>query len=117
MEKRFLNIEELSQYLNIRKSKLYAMVEGGEIPCFRFGRLIRFKKQEIDAWVENHRQEVTDPNKEANEIFKGVKNPKMDIDHIVKEAVEAEKESRYNLDHGKPDRIKGLEKEVSDGTL
>lgn len=115
--KEFLNIKELSDYLNIRKSTLYLMVENKEIPFFRFGRLIRFKKQEIDDWVEGHRGESIDPVKRGREILKGAKNPKMDIDSIVKKSIEEVKNRRYNFPHGRPDRIKGLGKEVKDGTL
>ena len=37
MEKVFLNIDELSQYLGIKKSNLYAKVERQEIPFYRVG--------------------------------------------------------------------------------
>ena len=74
--KEFLNINELSDYLNMRKSTLYSMVENKEIPFFRFGRLIRFKKEEIDMWIENHREKTIDPDKKAKEILKGIKRPR-----------------------------------------
>jgi excisionase family DNA binding protein len=115
--KEFLNIKELSDYLNMRKSTLYSMVENKEIPFFRFGRLIRFKKQEIDDWVEEHREESIDPAKKGREIFRRVKNTRMDIDRVVKKTIEEVKNRRYNVPHGKPDRIKGLREEVEDGTV
>ena len=112
MTKEHLRIDDLSEYLNIKKSTLYSMVENKEIPFFRFGRLIRFKKQEIDDWVEGHREESIDSVKKGREIFKGVKNPKMDIDRIVQKSIESVKNSRYNLPHGKPDRNKASERKV-----
>jgi excisionase family DNA binding protein len=114
--KEFLNIEELSDYLNMRKSTLYSIVENKEIPFFRFGRLIRFKKQEIDDWVEEHREESINPAK-GREILGRVTNTRMDIDALVKNNIEEVKTRRYNLPHGKPNRIKGLRKEVENGTL
>ena len=39
MEKKFLNIDELSQYLGIKKSNLYSRVERKEIPFYRWGRM------------------------------------------------------------------------------
>jgi len=51
-------------------------VENKEIPFFRFGRLIRFKKEEIDMWIENHREKTIDPDKKAKEILKGIKRPR-----------------------------------------
>jgi excisionase family DNA binding protein len=117
MAKEFFDIYELSECLGIKKSTLYSMVENKEIPFFRFGRLLRFKKQEIDDWVEGHREESIDPAKKGREIFKGVKNSKMDVDRMVQKSIESVKNSGYNRCHGKPDRIKGLRKEVEDGTL
>jgi excisionase family DNA binding protein len=115
--KEFLNIKDLSDYLSMRKSTLYSMVESKEIPFFRFGRLIRFKKEEIDMWIENHREKTIDPAEKGREIFRRVKNTRMDIERVVKKTIEDVKDSGYNLPHGKPNRIKGLRKEVENGTL
>jgi len=59
MDKEFLNIKEVSQYLGIKISTLYFYVENGDIPHYRIGRLIRFKKQEVDQWMEGNKKEVT----------------------------------------------------------
>ena len=53
--KEILNIDELSEYLSIKKSSLYSKVEMKEIPFYRIGRLLRFKKAEIDHWLEKSR--------------------------------------------------------------
>jgi excisionase family DNA binding protein len=115
--KEFLTIKELSDYLNIRKSTLYSLVENKEIPFFRFGRLIRFRRGEIDMWIENHREKTIDSEKKAREILTGIKRPRVDINALVKKTIEEVKNRRYNVPHGKSDRIKGLRKEVEDGTL
>ena len=41
----------------------------------------------------------------------------MDIGKVVKKAIEGVNGMGYTALHGKPDRIKGLRKEVEDGTL
>ena len=119
MEKKFLNIEELSHYLGIKKSNLYSKVERREIPFYKWGRLIMFSKEEIDAFMDKCRIEIVDPAEEATRILRGKTRPKMDmnIDGIVKKAVDEAKKNKYNLPHGKPDQIRGLRKEVEDGTL
>lgn len=48
----YLKIEDISAYLNIKTKTLYAMVESGNIPHFRIGRLIRFKREDVDLWME-----------------------------------------------------------------
>jgi excisionase family DNA binding protein len=118
MEKKFLNIEELSLYLGLKKSNLYSKVERREIPFYKWGRLIMFNKDEIDAFVDRCRIEIVDLGKEAKRIQKRKARPGMDmnIDGIVKKAVDEVKRNKYNLPHGKPDH-KGLGEEVENGSL
>ena len=117
MEKMYLNIDELSQYLGIKKSNLYGKVERKEIPFYRLGRLIFFKKDEIDAFMEKCRVECFDIKKEAERVMKGANRSSMDVDKVVKNAIEGVNGTGYNRSHGKPDRFKGLRKEVENGTL
>ena len=117
MEKNFLTIDELSQYLGIKKSNLYAKVERKEIPFYRFGRLIVFKKEEVDAFMEKCRVECFDIKKEAERVMKSANRFRVDVNKVVKKAIEGVNGKGYNASHGKPDQIKGLRKEVEDGTL
>jgi len=117
MTKEFLNINDLSEYLSIKKSTLYSMVESGELPHYKIGRLIRFKRNDVDAWIETHRRERIEIDKRAKEILRVTARPNMDISSIVKKTIEEVKSRRYNVSYGKPDRIKGLRKEVKNGTL
>jgi excisionase family DNA binding protein len=48
----FFTVEELSRYLNVKPSKIRAMVFRRELPFLKFGRLVRFSRQEIDAWTK-----------------------------------------------------------------
>jgi len=48
----YLKIEDISSYLKIKNKTLYAMVESGDIPHYKIGRLIRFKKEDVDLWME-----------------------------------------------------------------
>ena len=113
----FLTITELSEYVNIKRSTLYSMVESGEIPHYRVRRLIRFKKQDVDAWMENHRLEGANVNKKAKGILRAVNKPATDINSTVKKSIAQIKGNLYTPEHGRPDRVKGLRKGVSDGTL
>ncbi len=117
MEKKFLTIEELSKYLGIKKSNLYSKVERKEIPFYRWGRLIMFKKDEIDAFMEKCRVEWFDIKKETERVMKGANRSRVDIDRVVQNAIDGVKGKGYTLQHGKPDQIRGSRKEVKDGTL
>lgn len=117
MAKEFLDIHDLSECLSIKRSTLYAMVENGELPHYKIGRLIRFKRNDVDAWMETHRRERIEIDKKAKEILKITVGERLDLNSIVKKSIESVKNSGYNRGHGKPDRIKGLREEVENGTL
>lgn len=117
MESCFLNMDEAARYTGIKKSNLYVKVERKEIPHYRVGRLIFFKKEEIGAWMEGNRVESIDPKKEAKAIMKKIESPSVDFDRLIKNAIDGIKEKPYTSGHGKSDRIKGLRKEVSNGAL
>jgi excisionase family DNA binding protein len=48
----WLTLKQLSLYLNLKEKTLYLFVSKGRIPHYRIGKLIRFRKDEIDAWIE-----------------------------------------------------------------
>jgi excisionase family DNA binding protein len=112
--KEFLAIDELSQYLGIKKSSLYSMVEKREIPFYKIGRLLRFKKAGIDAWVEALKFEVVSPRREARKI---IGRGPLEVGCIVKKSVAQAKAQGYTPKYGRPDEVKDLGKEVSDGAL
>jgi excisionase family DNA binding protein len=118
MEKGFNTIKEISVYSNIKEKTLYAKVEAGEIPHYRIGRLIRFKKEDIDAWMEQHRIVGGDHNEVAKKTLRSLKvKHSKNIDRIIKKTIDGVGKQKYSQDHGKPDRIKDLGKEVSDGSI
>jgi excisionase family DNA binding protein len=55
IEPRLLTAKQLSVYLGLPLSTIYAMVEQKRIPFKRFGaKMIRFDKKDIDEWVDGH---------------------------------------------------------------
>ncbi len=60
MENVFSTINEISGYLNLKPRTLYALVAEKRIPHFKIGRLVRFKKSEIDLWMEGNKKESID---------------------------------------------------------
>ena len=55
MEKRFLGLEELSQYLGLAKGTVYIWVCHKKIPYLKMGRLVKFDLKEIEAWLKEKR--------------------------------------------------------------
>ena len=48
MDDPFLTVQELAEYLRVKKSWIYQKVHAKEIPYHKFGNHLRFKKSEID---------------------------------------------------------------------
>jgi excisionase family DNA binding protein len=117
MESGFLNATVATHYLGIKMSTLYSMVERKEIPHYRVGRLIKFTKADLDAFMQKRRVNIVDIGKEAKKILNLERNPKIDIDALVKKTVAESRGNRYTAPHGKSDQVKGLGKEVSHGAL
>jgi len=51
----FISIKEAAKLLDIKESTLYVWAERGEIPSYKFGRLVRLKKGDIEAWAESRK--------------------------------------------------------------
>ncbi len=45
-------VETLSKYLNVPTKKIYDMTHLKEIPFLKVGRGLRFRKSEIDSWLQ-----------------------------------------------------------------
>ena len=58
MEKRFLDITELAEYLKIKVGTVYVWVCHKKIPYTKVGRLIRFDLRKIEKWLEENSIEV-----------------------------------------------------------
>lgn len=53
MEDRWLSVKEITEYLGIRRETLYKWIERKGMPGVRVGRIWRFKKEEVDAWLRS----------------------------------------------------------------
>ena len=49
-----MTIKEISDYLKIKEKTAYHLAAKGEIPGFKVGGSWRFKKSEIEAWIEKN---------------------------------------------------------------
>ena len=117
MDKEFISIKDVSIYLGVKQSTLYLKVKNQEIPFYRFGRIIRFKKIEIDRWTEEFKFESTHSNLKKGRHLIGINRNNPDISQILKKTIDDMKAPKYTCNNGKPDQIKGLRKEVKNGAL
>jgi excisionase family DNA binding protein len=53
----FLTTEEVLEYLQVNLRTIYRLIKAGRIPAVRVGRQWRFRKRDIDAWLDSQRSE------------------------------------------------------------
>jgi excisionase family DNA binding protein len=66
-----MDIKELSAYLKSSRSAIYKMTSSNDIPHYKSGKRLYFKKSEIDEWVFSNRIKTNDDiEKEAMEYIR-----------------------------------------------
>jgi excisionase family DNA binding protein len=61
MDEGFLTTEEVLDYLQVNLRTVYRLIKAGKIPAVRVGRQWRFRKRDIDAWLESQRPRTSRP--------------------------------------------------------
>ena len=55
MDDTFLTTEEVLDYLHVNLRTVYRLIKAGKIPAVRVGRQWRFKRADLDAWLDGQR--------------------------------------------------------------
>lgn len=74
MAEDILTIEEVAKYLRVSERTVYDWAQKGEIPAGKIGTVWRFKKDEIEKWV-NERL--------TSSVKKGQNNPLVQVQNIL----------------------------------
>lgn len=70
-----MDVKILSVYLKLSISAIYKLTSTSEIPHYKSGKRLYFKKEDIDEWIFSHRIKTRDDiEKEAMEYIR--KNPR-----------------------------------------
>ncbi len=51
-----LNIREVAELLRVGDKTIYTLVQNGELPGFKVGGQWRFKRSDIDTWIETQKK-------------------------------------------------------------
>lgn len=57
-EEPLLNVKDVSSFLKVDSSVIYAACSKGELPFIKIGKSYKFKKEDILKWIENGRDKV-----------------------------------------------------------
>ncbi len=61
IDEAFLTTDEVLAYLQVNLRTVYRLIKAGKIPAVRVGRQWRFRKTDIDAWLERERSHSIPP--------------------------------------------------------
>lgn len=50
-----LTTDEVLSYLKVTPRTIYRLIRSGELPALRVGRQWRFRRTDLDAWLERQR--------------------------------------------------------------
>ncbi len=54
---RWLSTKDAATYLGITPRTLYRLIDDGQLPAYKFGRVIRLKQDDVDTFIESARVE------------------------------------------------------------
>ena len=114
---KFLTVFKVASLLSVRPSTVYQWVSLGKIPHYRLGRIVRFKRKDLEIWVENFRKEQMDVEKKTTVILGTFGRKDKDIDRIIKKSIAEVRGNRYTSSQEKPGKDKGLGKEGNYGLI
>lgn len=49
----WVSTKEIAEHLGVTMETVRKWIKAGNIPCSRVGKLWKFKKSEVDAWVKS----------------------------------------------------------------
>ncbi len=49
-----LNVKQVAEYLQLKESTIYSWAQDGKIPAIKIGRTWRFRRSDLDSWLERH---------------------------------------------------------------
>ena len=64
VQKQWMNVQEVAAYLTLKPSTIYTYVCERKIPHYKRGHIVRFKVEEIDAWLESCRVQTIEESLE-----------------------------------------------------
>lgn len=55
-----MTLPEVAQFLKIAERTVYLWAQRGKLPGFKMGTVWRFKREDMDRWIEDQKQQTKD---------------------------------------------------------
>lgn len=101
-----VTVKDVSKFLKVKEPTIYSWVRNGAIPSYKLQGLLRFDMEEIREWIKNSK---LNPRKLRITL---TKSTGLDIDNIVKKAIDDVTGKRYNPSKRETSPNQGLRKEA-----
>jgi len=74
MEPLLLKAGDVAKLLGLGRSKVFAMLAGGELPVIRIGRSVRVPRAALEDWIADHTQHASVRSGDSGPLFVGVED-------------------------------------------
>jgi excisionase family DNA binding protein len=54
-----MTVREVANYLNVDDKTIYRLAQKGDLPGFKVAGTWRFKREDIDRWIEDQKKAAT----------------------------------------------------------
>ena len=61
MDDRWLSVDEIGDYLGVKRDTIYKWISERGMPAHKIGRLWKFKRDEVDGWVRASGADTSSP--------------------------------------------------------
>jgi excisionase family DNA binding protein len=95
MINKLLTAEDVAAMINCGPSTIYEWAKGGRIPSLKLNGLVRFVPEEVQDWINNSRQQASNPGKAFAHHSQRVR--RTDVNGIIRGAIDAQKKKTYNF--------------------
>src|SRR4051794_25375663 len=76
-EEGFLTTEDVLEYLQVNLRTVYRLIKAGKIPAVRVGRQWRFRKRDIDVWLDTQRPKTSARPAAARSVAPAIGRPRV----------------------------------------
>lgn len=52
---RFLSVDDVAEELRVSSKHVRRLIANGDLPIYRFGKVIRISRHELDRWIDRQR--------------------------------------------------------------
>jgi PTS system nitrogen regulatory IIA component len=58
LPEKLMTLAEVAEYLQIKERTIYQWAQQGKIPGFKLGNIWRFKRDDIELWIEERKRDT-----------------------------------------------------------